>query len=76
MDSALQGLLIGLAIAVLLLVFEYMMINKAVNERAKKYNRKPEFDVTDRRRMHSMLRFAFVLPIGFAVVFWMISFAK
>ena len=48
MDSALQGLLIGLAIAVLLLVFEYMMINKAVNERAKKYNRKPEFDVTDR----------------------------
>ena len=76
MDSALKGLLIGLAVAALLVIFEYMMINKAVNERAKKYNRKPEFDVTDRRRMHSMLRFAFVLPIGFAAIFWIISFAK
>jgi hypothetical protein len=76
MNTALQGLLIGLAIAALLVIFEYVMINKAVNERAKKYNRKPEFDVTDRRRMHSMLRFAFLLPFGFAVIFWIISFAK
>jgi hypothetical protein len=76
METALQGLLIGLAIAALLVIFEYVMINKAVNERAKKYNRKPEFDVTDRRRMHSMLRFAFILPFGFAVIFWIISFAK
>ena len=75
MDSALHGLLIGLAIGAALLAFEYMMISKAVNERAKKYNRKPEFDVTDRRRMHSMLRFAVLLPLGFAVGFWIISFA-
>jgi hypothetical protein len=76
MDSALHGLLVGLAISAALLIFEYVMINKAVNERAKKYNRKPEFDVTDRRRMHSMLRFAFLLPIGFAVIFWIVSFAR
>jgi uncharacterized BrkB/YihY/UPF0761 family membrane protein len=76
MDSALRGLLIGLAISAALLIFEYMMINKAVHERAKKYNRKPEFDVTDRRRMHSMLRFAILLPIGFAVIFWIVSFAR
>ena len=76
MDSALHGLIIGLAIGAALLIFEYMMINKAVNERAKKYNRKPEFDVTDKRRMHSMLRFAVLLPIGFAVGFWILSFAR
>ena len=76
MDSALHGLLIGLAIGAALLIFEYMMIKKSVNERAKKYNRKPEFDVTDKRRMHSMLRFAILLPFGFAIGFWIISFAR
>ena len=76
MQSALNGLYIGLAISVALLIFEYMMINKAVNERAKKYNRKPEFDVTDKRRMHSMLRFAILLPLGFAAGFWIISLAQ
>jgi hypothetical protein len=76
MQMALQGLLVGLGIGLLLLMFEYMMINKAVNERAKKYNRKPEFDVTDRRRMNSMMRFAFVLPFGFAIIFWIISFGQ
>lgn len=75
MDSALHGLIVGLAIGAALLAFEYMMINKAVNERAKKYNRKPEFDVTDKRRMQSMLRFAVLLPLGFAVGFWILSFA-
>jgi hypothetical protein len=75
MQTALNGLLIGFAIGAALLIFEYMMINKAVNERAKKYNRKPEFDVTDRRRMHSMLRFAILLPIGFAAGAWIISLA-
>ena len=76
MHPALQGLLVGLGVGVLLLIFEYVMISKAVNERAQKYHQKPEFDVTDRRRMHSMMRFAFVLPFGFAVIFWMISFAQ
>jgi len=76
MNMALQGLLVGLGIALVLLIFEYLMISKEVNERAKKYNRKPEFDVTDRRRMNSMMRFAFVLPFGFAIIFWIISFAQ
>ena len=76
MPPALKGLLIGLAIGAGLLIFEYMMINKAVQERARKYNRKPEFDVTDKRRMHSMLRFAVLLPLGFAAGFWIISFAQ
>jgi hypothetical protein len=76
MESALQGLVVGIAVGIALLNFEYVMINKAVSERAKKYNRKPEFDVTDRRRMHSMARFAFLLPFGFALMFWIVSFAR
>lgn len=76
MEFALQGLVVGLAVGIALLLFEYVSINKQVAERAKKYNRKPEFDVTDRRRMHSMMRFAFVLPFGFALIFWIISFAR
>jgi hypothetical protein len=43
-----------------------------VNERAKRFNRKAEFDVTERRRMATIMRFAVVLPIGFAVAFWLI----
>lgn len=72
MQSAVHGLLTGLGIGALLLLFEYMMLNRAVNERAQKYNRKPEFDVTDKRRLHSMLRFALILPLGFAAGFWVI----
>ena len=70
MHPALQGALIGLGIGAFLTIFEYMMISKAVNERAKTYNRKPEFDVTDRRRMSTIMRFGVVLPIAFAIVFW------
>src|SRR5258708_1876079 len=50
MHPALQGALIGLAIGAVLVFFEYAMINKAVNERAKKYNPAAEVDVTERRR--------------------------
>jgi uncharacterized BrkB/YihY/UPF0761 family membrane protein len=72
MQAALNGLLVGLGLGLLLLLFEFVALNKAVNERAKKYNRKPEFDVTERRRMHSMLRFAVIVPLGFAAAFWLV----
>ena len=72
MNPVLQGALIGLAIGVVLVLFEYMMLNKEVNERAKKFNRKAEFDVTERRRMATITRFACILPIAFAAGFWLI----
>ena len=71
MHPALQGALIGLALGLLLVAFEYFALNRMANERAKKFNRKAEFDVTDRRRMHTIFRFALVLPIGFAAAFWL-----
>jgi hypothetical protein len=72
MPPSLQGALVGLAIGVVLVLFEFMMLNKEVNERAKKFHRKAEFDVTERRRMSTITRFACILPIAFAAGFWLI----
>jgi hypothetical protein len=72
MHPALQGGLIGFGIGAFLVIAEFLMLNSAVNERAKKLNRKPEFDVTERRRMATILRFGLVLPPAFAFVFWWI----
>ena len=72
MNPVLEGALIGLAIGAVLVLFEFMMLNKEVNERAKKFNRKAEFDVTERRRMATITRFACILPIAFAAGFWLI----
>jgi hypothetical protein len=72
MNPALQGLLIGLGLGAFFIVFEFLALNKAVNERAKKLNRKAEFDVTDKRRMATITRFAVLLPFAFALGFWWI----
>jgi hypothetical protein len=70
MHPALQGALIGLGIGAFLTLAEYVMLSKTVNERAKKLNRKAEFDATERTRMSTILRFSLALPVGFAFVFW------
>jgi hypothetical protein len=72
MNPVIEGALIGLGIGVLLVIFEYMMLSQQVNERAKKLSRKAEFDITERRRMTTILRFAALLPFGFAAAFWLI----
>jgi len=72
MPPALEGALIGLGIGAFLVLSEFMMLNKAVNERAKKFNRKAQFDVTERGRMATILRFGLALPPVFALAFWWI----
>ena len=72
MHPAVQGALTGLAIGAVLVLFEYLMLNRQVVERAKRYNRKAEFDVTERRRMATISRFAVILPVAFAAGFWLI----
>jgi L-lactate permease len=72
MHPAIQGALVGLGIGVFLLVFEYLALSKGVNERAKKYNKKPEFDVTERRRLATIRNFVPILIVGFAIGFWII----
>jgi len=72
MNPVIQGALIGLGIGVFLFIFEYMALNKQVNERAKKYNKTPVFDVTERRRLATIRNFVPILVIGFAAGFWII----
>ena len=72
MHPALQGALIGAGVAVFLVFFEYVMIKKSVDERAKRYHKKAEFDQTEKKRIHTVIRFAFILPIGFAAGAWLI----
>ncbi len=67
MHIALQGALIGLAIGLFLTLFEYLMLKKALDERAKRMNRKLQFDEMEKRRIRTVLRFALILPFAFAI---------
>jgi hypothetical protein len=73
MHPAIEGALVGAGVAVFLIAAEYFLLRKAVGDRAERLKRKAEFDVTDRRRMTSMTRFAVFLPIAFAIGFWLVS---
>jgi uncharacterized membrane protein YciS (DUF1049 family) len=71
-NPALQGLLIGLAVAAVLLGAEYLLLKKNRDDRAKRLKRPQEFDSTERGRIATMLRFCILVPVGFAIGFWVI----
>lgn len=71
MHPAIQGALVGVAVALFLIATEYLLLRSSVNQRADRYKRKAEFDVTERRRMTSLTRFALILPFAFALGFWL-----
>lgn len=73
MNIWLQGALAGLALAVILIVFEYMAITREVAERSKKVAKKVEWDSNQKSRLRGMFSFGFVLPIGGAIGAWLIS---
>ncbi len=73
MHPAVEGALIGTGVGLFLVGVEYLLLRKAVNERAEKRKRKAEFDVTERRRISSLTRFAVILPFAFAVGFWIVA---
>ena len=70
MHPALQGLLIGAALGVILAVFEYSAINREIAERSKKVARKVEWDSNQKSRMSGIIKFGLALPIGGAVAGW------
>lgn len=72
MNPAVEGALVGAGVGLFLVGTEYFLLRSAVNERAKRFKRKAEFDVTERRRMTSMTRFAVLLPAAFALGFWVL----
>ena len=72
MNIALQGALIGIALGVFLVVFEYYAVKRAVEERAQLGYKKPEFEPTDRKRIRTVLNFSFFIPPAFALGAWLI----
>ena len=72
MHIALQGALIGLALGVFLVVFEYYAVKRAVEERAELRHKKPEFEPTDRKRIQTVLNFSILIPPAFALGAWLL----
>lgn len=70
MHIALKGLLIGAALAAVLIIFEYIAISREVAERSKRVAKKVDWDSNHRSRMRSMIMFGLALPIGGAVGAW------
>jgi hypothetical protein len=72
MPTALEGALIGGAIALFLLVGEYVLLARQRDERAKRFKRPPQFDGVERRRIATIVRFCLCLPPAFAAFYWMV----
>jgi hypothetical protein len=71
-NPALQGLLIGFAVAAFLVGAEYLLLKKDRDDRAKRLKRAQDFDPTERGRIATILRFGILVPVGFALAFWVI----
>jgi hypothetical protein len=69
---AIQGLLVGLGVAIFLLGTEYLLLKKNRDDRAKRLKRTQDFDQTERGRIKTMVRFCVLVPLGFALAFWVI----
>lgn len=72
MHVALEGALVGLAVAAFLLLSEYMLLVRAKNERARRTRKRPQFEDAERRRIATMARFCFFVPPAFAGFYWLI----
>jgi len=73
MHPAVEGFIIGLALAVVLVGAEYMLQRKAARERSEQFKVKLELDDTQRRRINSLMRFCLFVPPAFAVAYWLVS---
>jgi hypothetical protein len=71
MHPALEGLLIGVALAAILLGAEYYLQRKEAIERAQRLRRTVELDQDQRRRIVTMARFAIFIPPAFAAAWWL-----
>lgn len=72
MNIVVQGALIGVAVGVFLVIFEYYAVKRSVEERATLRQKKPEFEPTDRKRIQTVLNFSFFIPPAFALGAWLL----
>jgi hypothetical protein len=70
MHIAIKGLLVGAALAAILIVFEYMAITREVAERSKRVAKKVDWDSNQKSRMRGMITFGIALTIGGAIGAW------
>jgi hypothetical protein len=68
-----NGFLVGLGIAAFLVIIEYIMVKKAVEERASLRHQAPEFEPTDRARIRAVVNFCLFVPPAFAAAFWLLD---
>lgn len=73
MHPAMKGFLIGLAVALFLVIFEYLTVKKAVEERAREKHQKPEFEPSDKSRIRAVVNFSLFVPPGLALMFWLLD---
>jgi hypothetical protein len=73
MNSWLQGALGGAVLAAVLIIFEYLAIQREVAERSKRLAKKVDWDSNQKSRMRGMIKFGLVLPIGGAIGVWLLS---
>ncbi len=72
MHISVMGALVGLGLAVVLILFEYLAIKKAIADRAKRTHRPSQMDATEHKSLNSLFRFCLILPPAFALAFWAI----
>jgi hypothetical protein len=68
----LEGGLIGLALAVFLVLAEYLLIKRSAKDRAVRFHRKVEIDSSEESRLRSISTFALFLPFAFAIGWWIL----
>lgn len=72
MEELIKGAVLGAVVGIILVALEYLMLTKDAKEKAAKLHRKPELDETARLRIKTIARFAFVLPLLFGGIFWLV----
>ena len=74
MNSGLKGLLLGLALGIGLIIFEYLAAQKNAASRAKKMAQKQELNQDERVRIRNMMTFGlFIIPLLGAAIFWLMD---
>jgi hypothetical protein len=71
MGMAINGALVGLAIAAVLFGVELVMLRRRAAERAQKLHRAAALDDTERKQLRTNARFCALLPPAFAFFFWL-----
>ena len=73
MNIFLQGFLIGLGLAAVIIIFEYSAIKREVAERSKRVAKKVEWDSNQVSRLRGVMTFGAVLPFGCSIGAWLIT---